>query len=220
MRDIQKYNSSYPLAYYEIGTVYSFYGGDSITGTPASSEIIQRYATVLNDLVSQEQENAIKPVKNLEATNTGRSGLHRFYAVIVDKVKSGKDVKIVVMFRNKNGDKIEYYTKQYAVNHSGCETDGKDLMPTSDHLDLGLKSNNKIGGVAKIRKDDNVGGVAKIQTYKDGNEFTQIPSGSSIGGVARVRQSDRQVTESHDIVGGVARVRKNEEVGGVARVKR
>lgn len=197
MRDIQKYNSSYPLAYYEIGTVYSFYGDGSITGTPASSEIIQRYATVLNDLVSQEQENAIKPVKNLEVTNTGRSGLQRFYAVIIDKIKSGKDAKIVVMFRNKNGDKIEYYTKQYAVNYSGCETDGKDLMPASNHLDIGIKSNNKIGGITKVRTDKKVGGITKVRIDA---ELTQISSTSSVGGITKVRKEER--------VGGITRVKR------------
>ena len=38
MKKYESYAASYPLAYYELGTIYSFYGQTSSTGTLANKK--------------------------------------------------------------------------------------------------------------------------------------------------------------------------------------
>ena len=213
MENIESYNSSYPLAYYEVGTVYSFYGPASAKGTPAPSDAVQKYASLLNALVVGEQESAIKPVKGSAATATGRGGLNRFYAVVIEKIKSGSSAKIVVMLCNKYNGKSEYYTRKYSVNH-GCETDGKDLMPTSAHLDFESKISGKVGGITLAGKGKKVGGVTRANGKNT--------STSSVGGITKVHQPSNQSAGGSNAstkVGGVTLVRE-QKVGGITRAKK
>ena len=202
MKHIESYNSSYPLAYYEIGTVYSFYMHAGAKGKPAHAEIIKKYAAVLNELVAEEQKNVIKPVKSTSGTASSHGGMNRFYAVVVDKVKSTSISYIVVMFCNQYNGRYEYYTSKYAVNHS-CTTDGKDLMPASTHLDFKSKIGGKTGHVTLANKEQKTG----VVTRADGKNASA--SSASIGGVTKVRQN----------VGGITLV-KERNVGGVTRVKK
>ena len=213
MENIESYNSSYPLAYYEVGTVYSFYGQAFAKGTPAPSDAVQKYASLLNALVAEEQESAIKPVKGYAATATGRGGLNRFYAVVIEKIKSGSGAYIVVMLCNKHNGKSEYYTRKYSVNH-GCATDGKDLMPTSAHLDFESKISGKVGGITLAGKGEKVGGVTRANGKNT--------STSSVGGITKVHQpSDQSAGGSNTStkVGGVTLVRE-QKVGGITRAKK
>lgn len=213
MKNIESYNSSYPLAYYEVGTVYSFYGRASAKGTPAPSDAIQKYASILNALVVEEQESAIKPVKGSAATATGRGGLNRFYAVVIEKIKSGSSAYIVVMLCNKYNGRSEYYTRKYSVNH-GCTTDGKDLMPTSAHLDFESKISGKVGGITLAGKGEKVGGVTRANGKNT--------STSSVGGITKVHQPSNQsagVSTGSAKVGGITLV-KESKVGGITRAKK
>lgn len=213
MQNIESYNSAYPLAYYEVGTVYSFYGHASAKGTPATVDSIQKYESVLNTLVGEEQKNAIKPVKGTSASSTGRGGMNRFYAVVIEKVKSGNSAYIVVMLCNKYNGKSEYYTRKYSVNH-GCATDGKDLMAPSTHLDFESKINGKVGGVTLVGREDKVGGVTRANG--------KITSISSVGGITKVQSSKNQSAGASDFnskVGGVTLVRE-QKVGGITRAKK
>lgn len=213
MQNIESYNSSYPLAYYEVGMVYSFYGQASAKGTPATADSIQKYASVLNTLVVEEQESAIKPIKGISATSAGRGGMNRFYAVVIDKVKSGSSACIVVMLCNKYNGKSEYYTRKYSVNH-GCATDGKDLMPPSTHLDFESKIGGKVGGVTLAGKENKVGGVTRANGKNS--------STTSVGGITKVHSSNSQnqdTSNSAAKVGGITLVRE-QKVGGITRVKK
>lgn len=213
MENIESYNSSYPLAYYEVGTVYSFYGQASAKGTPAPSDAVQKYASLLNALVAEEQESAIKPVKGSAATATGRGGLNRFYAVVIEKIKSGSGAYIVVMLCNEHNGKSEYYTRKYSVNH-GCATDGKDLMPTSAHLDFESKISGKVGGITLAGKGEKVGGVTRANGKNT--------STSSVGGITKVHQPSNQSAGGSNTstkVGGVTLVRE-QKVGGITRAKK
>lgn len=138
MKDIESYNSSYPLDYFKTVTIYSFYGKAYAKGTPATSEAIRKYASILNRLVVEEQERTNKSVKGFNKAGSCLDCLTCFYAVVIEKVKSDSNAYIVVMLCNKYNGRTEYYTKKYSVNH-GCATDGKDLMPLSAYLDF--KSN-------------------------------------------------------------------------------
>lgn len=213
MKNIESYNSSYPLAYYEIGTVYSFYGQASAKGTPAAEDQISKYASILNDLVVEEQASAIKPVKNAASKSIGAGRMNRFYAVVTDKVKSGNNAHIVVMLCNKYNGRSEYYTRKYSVNY-GCATDGKDLMPTSTHLDFESKLTGKVGGVTLAGKGGKVGGVTRANG--------KSTSTASVGGITKVHQHNNQQTDttnSSNKVGGITLVRE-QRVGGITRVKK
>lgn len=116
----ESYNSAYPLAYYEVGKVYAFYGTTGVCAEPAAIEQVQAFVTALDEL-----ETGAEP-KPDKITDAGK--LHRYYAVVVAKESNS----IVVMFQNNNADGgIEYLTKSYIVDAEGCDTDGMDLMPTS-----------------------------------------------------------------------------------------
>lgn len=213
MKNIESYNSSYPLAYYEVGKIYSFYGQASVKGTPASFDAIQKYASVLNALVVEEQESAIKPVKGSSVAATSRGGMNRFYAVVIDKVKSGNGAYIVVMLCNKYNGRSEYYTRKYSVNH-GCATDGKDLMPAAAHLGFESKISEKVGGITLAGKGEKVGGITRANGKN--------ASTPSVGGITKVRRSCNQsegVAKSGTKVGGVTLV-KEQKVGGITRAKK
>lgn len=140
MKKYESYAASYPLAYYELGTIYSFYGQTNSTGTLATAEQIRKYASVLQEL--EADESTINGVYNNSTTATaGRpsGAIGRYYAVVVDKVNAGSNSYIVVMLCNKNNGRTDYYTRKYAVN-SSCFTDSKNLMQPSTHLSF---SNNK-----------------------------------------------------------------------------
>ena len=213
MTRIDSYNSSYPLAYYEIGTVYSFYGQASAKGTPAPADAIQKYAHVLNALVTEEQGSAIKPVKESGSSAVGFSGVNRFYAVVIDKARFGKQAYIVVMLCNKYNGRSEYYTRKYSVNF-GCATDGKDLMPASSYLGFESKIGGKVGGVTLAGKGSKVGGITRANGKNT--------STSSVGGITRVNQPNNHSsgnTSKNGKVGGITLV-KEQKVGGITRVKK
>ena len=216
MKNIESYNSSYPLAYYEVGMVYSFYGQASAKGTPASSDSIQKYAPTLDALVIEELESAIKPVKGTAATSAGRGGMNRFYAVVIDKVRAGNSAYIVVMLCNKYNGKSEYYTRKYSVNY-GCATDGKDLVPVSTHLGFESKINSKIGGVTRVTEGNKVGGITRANGKNS--------SITSVGGITKVHSSNIQnqsasnSPSSTSKVGGITLVRER-KIGGITRAKK
>lgn len=213
MKTIDSYNSSYPLAFYEIGTVYSFYGQVNAKGTPAPADAIQKYASVLNDLVVEEQGNAIKPVKESGSSATAYNGVNRFYAVVIDKAKKGKYAYIVVMLCNKYNGRSEYYTRTYSVNF-GCVTDGKDLMPASSHLGFESKITGKVGGVTLVGTGAKVGGITRANGKNT--------STSGVGGITRVQHPTNQSSGNSPKsgkVGGITLVRE-QKVGGITRVKK
>lgn len=249
MKRIESYNSSYPLAYYEIGKVYSFYGQTTATGTPASEEQVRKYAPILDDLIysmENRKESAIKPVKGGSSSSLSPIGMNRFYAVVTNKVRSGKDAHIVVMLCNKSNGETAYYTKQYAVNY-GCSTDGKELMPASAHLSIDSRNSGKavgrVGGVTLAEKEQKVGGITRAngkntttssiggitKANKSGSSAVKSSNiGGKVGGITRVHQPEAQSASSSGKVGGITRVRQPEnqtagtsgKVGGITRVKK
>lgn len=215
--NIESYNSSYPLAYYEIGKVYIFYGKKTSIGEVATSDQIKMYSSVLKELDEKEDSSIIKAVKNIRTSEKEFSrSFNRFYAVVVDKI-NGKNPKIVVMFLNRGGEET-FLIRSYAVNF-GCNTDGMDLMPVSTSVNI-QKRCNKIGGITKVKTETKniVGGITRIRTKTES---------SIIGGITRVNReieiyNEKSKVELHNEnsashVGGVTRVKK---VGGITRVRR
>lgn len=156
---IESYNASYPLAYYDIGTVYSFYGRPILTGKYASAEYIRKYSAMLLSLTEREKNNAIKPVSSSSKSNS-KHLLERYYAVVVDKINN-KTPKIEVMFIANNDGHYEYLLRSYIVS-KGCATDGIDLMPVSSTASgKNLKENagSKTGGITLDEPSGRRGGI-------------------------------------------------------------
>ncbi len=215
--NIESYNSSYPLAYYEVGNVYAFYGQKMATTKLASKEQIERFSGILRKLETKENTNTIKAVKGKDKANSNKlnSHLNRFYAVVVEKV-SGTKSKINVMFLNRDDAGETFLIRSYAVNF-GCNTDGKDLMKatTSTNIrEVKEKNENRIGGITKAEKKGKVGGITKA-----GLEHTS----QSIGGITRANKKSEENKDTKidnsiltQRVGGITRANK---IGGITRVK-
>lgn len=207
-KKIESYNASYPAAFYEVGTIYSFYGNMNSTGTLATQEYISRYSSALKSLETQQKSNAIQPVKGgFAKASGGKSGLTRYYAVVVSKSATS----IEIMFLNDDNGKESYLTRKYAVSKS-CATDGKDLMaPTTKTNVSGVQGGTqKIGGITRVQNNGGSGKVGGIT--KAGQTST---ASASVGGITRIKNqsasgastptTDSQ-TESR--VGGITRMKK------------
>lgn len=216
MKNIARYNSSYPLDYYKIGTVYAFYARAGISGDVASDKYVDAYAKYLADLpeventanLSNAAGNVLKPViRHREAMTIGVDGLVRFYAVVVDKIHGAHGNNIVVMFCNHDGGNNAYYTKQYVVS-SSCETDGKELMPVKKSLNFNVspKPKSKVGGITKKENSQKVGTVTLANV--------QNTDSSSVGKVTLAKQDQDKPQKK---VGGITLAKK---VGGITLVRR
>lgn len=195
MKKYESYAASYPLAYYELGTIYSFYGQASSTGTPATAEQIRKYSPVLQEL--EADESTANGAYGAAATaSRSNCAIGRYYAVVVDKVNAGSNSYIVVMLCNKNNGRTDYYTRKYAVN-SSCFTDSKNLMQPSTHLSF---SNNK-KPVEKTSTGTKVGGITKAESSK------------KVGGITRASNDVKSESSS---VGGITLANKK-KVGGITR---
>lgn len=207
-KKIESYNASYPAAFYEIGTVYSFYGNMSSTGTPATQEYINRYSSTLKSLETQQKSNAIQPVKGGSAkTSGGRFGLIRYYAVVVSKSATS----IEIMFLNDDNGKESYLTKQYAVSKS-CATDGKDLMaPRTKTNASGVQGGTrKTGGITRVQNKDGNGKVGGITRAGQ----TSAAS-ANVGGITRTKHQSSGGADSSTPASEVA-----PRVGGITRMKK
>jgi len=198
----ESYNAGFPLSYYEIGEIYSFYGSTSSNTTPASEEQIKRFAEILNE-VHEDDNDAIKPVEGFLRRNNRT--LQRYYAVVVGK----EDNYIIVMFENNNGGRKNYLLKKY-ITSKRCVLDGKDWIPTEtstsyENTDVGAK----VGGITKVSGDEKkVGGITR--SGNTGKEST------GIGGITLANKEDGHLKSSH----GINRAENTGKVGGITRRKK
>ncbi len=181
-KKIEAYNASYPVAFYEIGTVYAFYAQGSASGTSASDRYIQRFSSALINLKEQQTLNAIQPVKGGTANEppVRKGGLTRYYAVVIDKSVT----YIEIMFLNYDNGVESFLTRKYIVSGS-CATDGKDIMVPSMHTYVsGVSCTTKtVGGITKIQngsRSEKVGGITKA----DQTSTKTV----NIGGITRMKK--------------------------------
>ena len=160
MSHIESYNASYPLSYYKIGTVYSFYGTSNTANTThATDEQIRRYSDKLIALEQEEAQNAIQPVAGSRTSAYIRNGMSRYYAVVVEKTTG-----ISVMFINRDSGTTEYLLKKYPVStHTSYGSDKTDG-----------KSNSKPGQLTRATRDEKVGQL----THRHSNENPSAGSNS------------------------------------------
>lgn len=207
-KKIESYNASYPAAFYEIGTIYSFYGNMNSTGTPATQEYISRYSSALRSLETQQKSNAIQPVKDGSAKiSGGQGGLTRYYAIVVSKSATS----IEVMFLNDDNGKESYLTRKYTVSKS-CATDGKNLLaPTTKTNIYGVQGGTqKIGGITRVQNDGGNGRVGGI------TKAGQISAESAnIGGITRMKTQSSGSASIPTVASQVA-----PRVGGITRMKK
>ena len=217
MRNIDSYDSRYPSEYYEIGTIYSFYGS-SITRNlkTADPEYISKYSSKLLELQKEENTNVIQSVGtgNLKSSLTS---LQRFYGIVVAKPR---EYLIKVMIISIHDGINDFFTKDYIVSSWGCLSDGKELMPISSsakYKDITSKDTQKVGGITRANSSSDVGGITRNKTNDN--------SAAGIGGITRTQNnsktafSNNQISKNSNIdnVGGITRVKN---VGCITRVKK
>ncbi len=117
---LDSYNSQYPLAYYEVGTSYSFYGHNRSLGklVEADTETSKKYAPAL--------ATAIADNKKLIGGDGEWLAFTRAIGVVIDKreTTSAGDVdEITVMFKTKEGS---YVINKYAVGTHNVFTNEKE----------------------------------------------------------------------------------------------
>lgn len=203
--NIEVYKAKHPLNYYEVGTVYAFYGKKDMKGQLASTDEIKKFSGALREVAVPKEQNESKKVKTRLAHPICEK-LERFYAVVTEKI-GGTHSKIGVMFWNESNGEKSCYVKKYAVGSSPCWTDGKNLMPVSASTKSRWNNNeisaNKVGGITK--SNDTLSGVGGITRS---TKNTDTPTG--IGGITRS-------TENTDTPTGVGGITRSARVGGITR---
>lgn len=204
MNKIQPYNSKYPLNYYEIGKVYSFYARYGIKGKPASQKLVDSFEKYLKVVLGKESEqkenvNALQTTVGKKYANAVGSDLGRFYAVVVDKVEEASGDYIVIMFLNKYDGQNNYCLKKYAVNY-GCDTDGKNLMSVNSHFDARSEAKRKTGNITKVKTKKQAGSITRVRY--------NVPQPVGVGQITKVESNDTKKPK----VGGITLVKK---VGGI-----
>lgn len=186
MKQIEEYQGAYPLAYYQVGRVYSFYGASSAqNAAPASTEQISEYSDRLLALEEEESGGAGEalPARCMASA----TWLRRYYAVVVEKIPSRHSPGIMVMFINRNADKTEYLLKKYAVSHP-VHFDGQVLMPVSAHTsygaeDLDEKASQNPGQLTRVAEGQAVGRLTR-------SSASEAPSSAgSVGQLTQVRHA-------------------------------
>lgn len=199
MEKIPSYNAAAPLAYYEVGTVYSFYGRtyDEIRADgPASEMQIKAYAPSLLALDGVEPDAKSKSDEGERAAFS--ADLIRFYAVVVDKINDAAPV-IEVMFLNGAG----YGLRRYSVGKP-CTTDGLELMvpgllvPAATLSSAGKKVKHEVPKeiIAGITRD--------------------VGTGEIISGITH---SGKKVVTDSRVVSGVTHSPREEIVSGITHSK-
>ena len=126
MQNVNSYNAQYPIEYYEIGGVYSFYTSDPNLKTvikdalhpdkDLADSLLEKYKPTLDSLYDEPGIGVDDSPKKL----------FRFLGVVVDKVDSGNCKYITVLLKEKVNDTDEYYFKKYRTNGKPVFMDGKE----------------------------------------------------------------------------------------------
>lgn len=117
---LDSYNSQYPLAYYEVGTAYSFYGHNTNLGklVEADKETSKKYSPAIAAAVADNKKFVGGDGKWMAFT--------RAIGVVVDKHEAtgtGDVDKITVMFKTEDGS---YVINKYAVGTHNVFTNEKE----------------------------------------------------------------------------------------------
>ena len=128
---LDSYDSRYPLAYYEIGTAYSFYSHNAkemriILSESEEESIVQRFVSQF-DKAFEENRSMLSEKGEID-------NCVRLVGVVVEKKE--EDNQIVVLFQLEDG---KYGVKSYATDyHRGVWFDGNEIvMPKAPMLSDG-----------------------------------------------------------------------------------
>lgn len=220
--EIEPYKSTYPLAYYDIGTVYSFYGRRESTWDTAPEVYVKQYAHLLNKLEDEEKSNVIKAVRVREENFTS---LIRYYGVVVEKASGSYDSIKVMVLSEIYGRRI-YLIRSYVVGRMSTEaitTDGKDLMAVSAKADVDISDNifdnisyitTKVSsGITRANKsstDSSVTGVTRAS-----NTMSDQPKG--VTGITRTHKESAEISHAASDVPTVTGITRVDSVTGITR---
>nr|MBQ4458591.1 hypothetical protein [Clostridia bacterium] len=122
-QNVNSYNATYPLDYYEIGSVYSFYTWypDLIVPSDPSygSQFVEQYGPILDSLVDEPGIGKDERI----------SSYTRFLGVVVEK--SPEKNTITVLLKNSNND---YSSKKFVAAWNPVYTDSKEGKTASARI--------------------------------------------------------------------------------------
>lgn len=214
--EIEPYKSTYPAAYYDIGTVYSFYGRRECAGAIAPEMYVKQYAHLLDQLEDEESNSVIKAVQTRGEKSTS---MIRYYGVVVDKSSEPFPLIKVMTLNLKNGRKI-YQIKSYSVgrkNTDAISTDGKNLMTASAKADIDVTGNitpkvaSGITRANKLNTNKSVTGVTRASS-----EVSSQPKG--VSGITRIHNHSVEVSHVTNDTSSVSGITRANSVSGITRV--
>lgn len=217
--EIEPYKSTYPLAYYEIGTVYSFYGRRETVGNIALDTYVKNFAYLLDQLEKEERTAAIKSVG---ARGNKESSMIRFYGVVIEKTNGVSPTITVMILNRKNGHKI-YQTKSYTVGRNTANaitTDGKNLMTATVRADIKIN-----GNIFSENVTGSVTGITRANTIKSNPTVTGVTRATSnvetqtkgVSGVTRAHKESENIDHTISDVPDVTGITRANTVSGVTR---
>lgn len=131
---LDAYNAQYPLAYYEVGTAYSFYQHKHDDSRPvvATADQVAQFKTAL---ATAKQKNEFVP-------ESGEwQAFKRTIGVVINKYKDEHLGVLEVMFE----DAGEYTVRKYGIEMPSVFFDDKELVPVRERK--GGKTGPTTGGI-------------------------------------------------------------------------
>ena len=131
---LDAYNAQYPLAYYEVGTAYSFYQHKNGDGMPvaATADQVAKFKAALSDAKSR---NEFIP------TSGEYLAFKRTIGVVIEKYRTEHIGVLEVLFED-NG---EYTVRKYGVESKPVFLDDKEFVPVREKKATGPKVETKTG---------------------------------------------------------------------------
>ena len=213
--NIEKYNASFPIEFYVVGEIYSFYGGKSAKGSSATKKQILKYGEKLLQMVDEENSDAIKPV-NYQENKPSETYLERYYGIVIEKSSS----QIKVMHLNLENGRKEFVVRKY-VTGMKCAMDGKELMPIASYTekngDIKVNKASAMGQITKLKAENRVGQITrKSNTYnrKESDkigEITKMQTKESVSGITKVKK-DKAVS-------GITKIKKENKISGITKIR-
>ena len=131
---LDAYNAQYPLAYYEVGTAYSFYQHKHEDSKPmvATADQVAKFKAALS---------AAKTKNEFTPASGEWQAFKRTIGVVVNKYKSEHLGVLEVMFE----DGGEYSVRKYGIEMPSVFFDDKELVPVRESKATGPKFDSKTG---------------------------------------------------------------------------
>lgn len=131
---LDAYNAQYPLAYYEVGTAYSFYQHKHEDSKPvaATADQVAKFGANLTAAMNRYE---------FDPASGEWQAFKRTIGVVINKYKVEQIGVLEVMFE----DGGEYTVRKYGVEMNSVFFDDKEFVPVRERKATGPKFDSKTG---------------------------------------------------------------------------